>query len=109
MRLLSRWMSGALAGTVAVSTALIGAGSAQAAETTQVYAVHRRITGVTVDVWLDGAPAIPNFAPLTTAVPLDLPSGPHSIAIAPAGQPAWPRSPPRTPVRPGPACRSSPT
>ena len=87
MRLLSRWMSGALAGTVAVSTALIGAGSAQAAETTQVYAVHG-VPGVTVDVWLDGAPAIPNFARLTTAGPLDLPSGPHSVAIAPAGQPA---------------------
>ena len=82
-----RMLSAALAGTLAVSTSLIGAGSAQAAETTQVYAVHG-VPGVTVDVWVDGAPAIPGFSPLTTAGPLDLPSGPHSVAIAPAGEPA---------------------
>ena len=48
--------------------------------TTNVSVVHG-IPGLTVDVYVDGAKAIDDFAPGTVAGPLTLPSGSHSVAI----------------------------
>jgi hypothetical protein len=44
------------------------------------------IPGVTVDVYVDGANAIPNFAPNTVTDPIPLPSGPHKVEIYLAGE-----------------------
>ncbi|AZI59077.1 DUF4397 domain-containing protein [Nakamurella antarctica] len=75
----------AVAGACALglATTLLGAGSASAADTGTVYVVHG-IPGLPVDVYVDGARALDDFAPLTVAGPLELPSGAHKIVIVAA-------------------------
>lgn len=49
------------------------------------------IPGLTVDVYVNGELALPNFEPGTVTDPLNLPSGDYEIAIVPAGgDPALP-------------------
>lgn len=54
------------------------ASAAQATGT--VYVVHG-IPATPVDVYVDGARALDDFAPATTAGPLELPAGPHEVSI----------------------------
>ena len=54
--------------------------------TTNTTVVHG-IPGLTVDVYVDGALTLDDFAPGTVAGPLTLPSGSHSVAITAADAP----------------------
>lgn len=71
------------AASLAVAASLVGALPASAADTAEVYVVHG-VPGLTVDVYVDGALALDDFAPETVAGPLDLPAGSHSVAITAA-------------------------
>ncbi len=68
---------------VAAGTALFGSGSAAAADTATVYAVHG-IPDTPVDVYVDGALAINDFQPTKVAGPLSLPAGTHKIDLTAA-------------------------
>jgi hypothetical protein len=70
------------AASIAVAASLLGASSAAAADTAEVY-VHG-VPGLTVDVYVDGALALDDFAAETVAGPLDLPAGSHAVAITAA-------------------------
>ncbi|GAA4884386.1 DUF4397 domain-containing protein [Actinomycetospora straminea] len=80
MRRLARAAGGVL---IASAIALTTAGTAAAQETGTVYVVHG-IPDTPVDVYVDGERALDDFAPGTSQGPLDLPSGPHQVAIFPA-------------------------
>jgi hypothetical protein len=43
------------------------------------------VPGLTVDVYVNGAKALPNFAPFTVTDPIKLPAGTYDIVIVPAG------------------------
>ena len=73
-------------GLMTAAGALLGAGSASAADTGTVYVVHG-IPDTPVDVYVDGAKAIDDFQPGTVKGPLDLPAGMHKIAITAADAP----------------------
>ena len=73
----------AAAGSLVIATALFSASPAAAADTAEVFVVHG-IPGLTVDVYVDGKRALDDFAPETTAGPLDLPAGSHAVAITAA-------------------------
>ena len=62
------------AASLAVAASLFGALPAAAADTAEVYVVHG-VPGLTVDVYVDGALTLDDFAPETVAGPLDLPGG----------------------------------
>lgn len=80
MRRLARAATGALfASAIALGTA----GIAVAQDTGTVYVVHG-IPDTPVDVYVDGERALDDFAPGTSQGPLDLPSGPHQVAVFPA-------------------------
>lgn len=70
-------------GALALTTAVFGATAASAADTAQVYVVHG-IPGLPVDVYVNGALTLDNFAPETVAGPLDLPAGSYDVAITAA-------------------------
>ena len=56
---------------------------ASAASTATVYVVHG-IPKTPVDVYVDGKRALDDFQPGTSQGPVDLPAGPHKVAIFPA-------------------------
>lgn len=62
----------------------VGTGPALAAQTGTVTVVHG-VPGLTVDVYVNGALALPNFAPFTVTEPLQLPEGNYDIVVVPAG------------------------
>ena len=79
-----RRMSLALGGLLAAAaTTLAIAPAAAAQETGSVYVVHG-IPNTPVDVYVDGARALDDFAPGTSAGPVDLPAGARDVAIFPA-------------------------
>jgi hypothetical protein len=80
MRRLARAAGGAL---IAAAIVLATAGTASAQDTGTVYVVHG-IPDTPVDVYVDGQRALDDFAPGTAQGPLDLPSGPHQVAVFPA-------------------------
>ncbi len=82
-----RLLAAAAVSTLVAASAVLGAGTAAAADVTEVYAVHG-VPGVAVDVYVDGAEAVPDFQPLTVAGPLDVPSGSHTVSINAAGDSA---------------------
>src|SRR5206468_3122659 len=64
-----------LAGAAAlVAAPLMAVGTAQAASTATVTVVHG-IPGTTVDVYVDGAKALPGFTFKTVTKPISLPAG----------------------------------
>jgi len=77
-------MSLALGGLLAAAaTTLAIAPAAAAQETGSVYVVHG-IPNTPVDVYVDGARALDDFAPGTSAGPVNLPAGARDVAIFPA-------------------------
>ncbi len=78
-----RFTAATAAVSIAVAASLLGASSAAAADTAEVYVVHG-VPGLTVDVYVDGALALDDFAAETVAGPLDLPAGSHAVAITAA-------------------------
>ena len=80
---MKRFAATATAGIIAAAGLLAGTGVAAAEETGTVHVVHG-IPGLTVDVWVDGAVALDDFAPLTAQGPIRLPAGEHEIAITAA-------------------------
>ena len=72
------------AGLVAALLATLSPMSvASAASTATVYVVHG-IPKTPVDVYVDGKQALDDFQPGTSQGPIDLPAGPHKVAIFPA-------------------------
>ena len=80
MRRLTLALGGLLA---AAATTLVTAPAATAQETGSVYVVHG-IPNTPVDVYVDGARALDDFAPGKSAGPVDLPAGARQVAIFPA-------------------------
>lgn len=78
-----RLVAGTAAGMLAVAATLMGATSASAADTAAVYVVHG-IPDTPVDVYVNGALTLDDFAPETVAGPLDLPAGSYAVAITAA-------------------------
>jgi hypothetical protein len=76
------WAALAVVGVVAAVTA--GSVLPAAAADGTVYVVHG-IPGVTVDVYVNGAETLPDFAPGTVAGPLTLPEGTYEVKIYAAG------------------------
>lgn len=73
------------AGAVAIAAAVIGMTlPALAGETSKVSVVHG-IPGQPVDVYVNGAKALPDFQPATIAGPLDLPAGSYDIVLTEPG------------------------
>ncbi|WP_111767970.1 DUF4397 domain-containing protein [Nakamurella deserti] len=68
---------------LALTTAVFGATAASAAETAEVYVVHG-IPDLPVDVYVNGALTLDDFAPETVAGPLDLPAGSYDVAVTAA-------------------------
>jgi hypothetical protein len=68
---------------LAVTTAVFGAGAASADDTAQAYVVHG-IPDLTVDVYVNGALTLDDFAPETVAGPLALPAGSYDVAVTAA-------------------------
>ena len=67
----------------ALALALVTAPAAVAQDTATVYVVHG-IPKTPVDVYVDGKRALDDFQPGTSQGPVDLPAGPHKVAIFPA-------------------------
>jgi Domain of unknown function (DUF4397) len=80
MRRMSLAFGGLLA---AAATTVAIAPAAAAQETGSVYVVHG-VPNTPVDVYVDGARALDDFAPGTSAGPVDLPAGARDVAIFPA-------------------------
>ena len=70
-------------GALALATAVFGAGPASAAETATVYVVHG-IPDLPVDVYVNGALTLDDFAPETVTAGLDLPAGSYDVAVTAA-------------------------
>ena len=64
----------------ALALALVAAPAAVAQETATVYVVHG-VPDTPVDVYVDGKRAIDDFEPGTSQGPLQLPAGPHKLAL----------------------------
>ena len=67
----------------ALALALVTAPAAVAQDTAAVYVVHG-VPDTPVDVYVDGQRAIDDFQPGTSQGPVELPAGPHKVAIFPA-------------------------
>jgi hypothetical protein len=67
-------------GTFGVVTQALSANPPPASVT-----VVHGVPGLTVDVYVNGQVALPDFAPKTITDPIELPPGKYAIAIAPAG------------------------
>ena len=79
----SKLSAGLVAGSLtALGLAALGATPAAAISptTADLYVLHA-VPAATVDVYVDGALTLDNFAPGTLAGPLDLPAGDYSVAI----------------------------
>lgn len=74
------------AALAACATAVAAAPAASAQETGSVHIVHG-IPDTPVDVYVDGQRALDDFAPNTTAGPVDLPAGPRAVVIVAADAP----------------------
>ncbi|WP_454048710.1 DUF4397 domain-containing protein [Cellulomonas sp. Marseille-Q8402] len=74
--------AGLAAAAIVVATAALPAAAATAG--TASLSVLHGVPDLTVDVWVDGALTLDDFAPGTLAGPLDLPAGAHSVAITAA-------------------------
>src|SRR4051794_16499725 len=77
----------AAAAAVALVPVLAVASPASAAGTAKVTVVHG-IPDTPVDVYVDGAKALPNFTFKTVTGPISLPAGSHDIAVRKAGDPS---------------------
>jgi hypothetical protein len=64
----------------ALALALVAAPAAVAQETATVYVVHG-VPDTPVDVYVDGKRAIDDFEPGTSQGPVQLPAGPHKLAL----------------------------
>jgi hypothetical protein len=64
----------------ALALALVAAHAAVAQETATVYVVHG-VPDTPVDVYVDGKRAIDDFEPGTSQGPVQLPAGPHKLAL----------------------------
>ena len=64
----------------ALALALVTAPAAVAQDTGTVYVVHG-VPDTPVDVYVDGQRAIDNFEPGTNQGPVELPAGPHEVAL----------------------------
>jgi len=64
----------------ALALALVAAPAAVAQETATVYVVHG-VPDTPVDVYVDGKRAIDDFEPGTSQGPVQLPAGPHTLAL----------------------------
>lgn len=84
MRKLAFTMAAALAAAVG---GLAAAGPAQAADTATVYVVHG-VPNTPVNVFVNGASTLPNFAPGTVAGPLELAPGTYEVKVFPAADTA---------------------
>ncbi|TQM44539.1 DUF4397 domain-containing protein [Pseudonocardia cypriaca] len=74
----------ALGGVLAAAATTLGVSApATAQETAAVYVVHG-IPDTPVDVYVDGARLLDDFQPGSPAGPVDVPSGPHDVALFPA-------------------------
>jgi uncharacterized protein DUF4397 len=80
-----RLMGVGLAAAVAIGL-LAGGGTANAAGKATVNVVHG-IPGVTVDVCVNGAKAIPNFAPGDVVKNIELPAGSYTFKVVAKGDP----------------------
>jgi len=72
----------------AILVSALGFGFAPARAATPAKAtvtVVHGVPGLTVDVYVNGAKALSNFAPFTITDPLKLPAGTYNIVIVPAG------------------------
>lgn len=75
--------AGLVAVLLAVLSPMSAASAASAASTATVYVVHG-IPNTPVDVYVDGQRAIDDFQPGTSQGPVDLPAGPHKVALFPS-------------------------
>jgi len=82
--MLRRFMAVFMGVGLVAALALSAVPASAAAGDGTVYVVHG-IPGVTVDVYVNGAKQLPNFAPGTVAGPLTLPAGNYAIKIFAAG------------------------
>jgi len=73
-----------LAGVALVPLAAAAAPASAATGTATVTVVHG-IPDTPVDVYVDGAKALPDFTFTTVTPPISLPAGSHAIAVRPAG------------------------
>lgn len=73
--------AGAGASAAALAAAIVLAVPAQAAEGDAHLSVLHGVPGLTVDVWVNGARTLDDFAPGTLAGPLALPPGAYDLAI----------------------------
>ncbi len=79
-----RRMTMALGGVLAAAATVLATAPLAAAQATgNVFVVHG-IPDTPVDVYVDGELALDDFAPGTFAGPVQLPAGPHDVAIFPA-------------------------
>ncbi|MEY7973745.1 DUF4397 domain-containing protein [Saccharomonospora xinjiangensis] len=77
---------GVLGAAATLAAAVAGGGVAAAQGTGMVYVVHG-VPDTPVDVYVDGQRTLDDFEPLTVQGPLDVPAGPHEVAIFPADAP----------------------
>ncbi len=77
----------ALAGVALVPLAVAAVPASAATGTATVTVVHG-IPNTAVDVYVDGAKALPDFTFKTVTDPISLPAGSHAIAVRAAGDPA---------------------
>jgi hypothetical protein len=70
---------------IGMAAAFTGTASAQTSPGTGTVTVIHGVPDLTVDVYVDGKPALTGFAPKTVTDPIELPAGEHQIAIRPAG------------------------
>src|SRR4051812_9204188 len=68
---------------LALTTLLLFAPSANAADTASVSVVHG-IPDTPVNVFVNGKSTLPNFEPGTVAGPLELPAGDYDVTVFPA-------------------------
>jgi hypothetical protein len=86
-RALSRSALRVAAASALVAAPVLMTTPAQAADTASVTVVHG-IPDTKVDVYVDGAKALPGFTFKTVTKPISLPAGSHQIAVRKAGDPA---------------------
>lgn len=79
----SRILAGSAAGAILLATAALpmAASAAPSVPGSALLSVVHGVPGTTVDVWVDGALTLDDFAPGTVAGPLTLPPKTYSVAI----------------------------
>jgi len=84
MRLVGTVRLSHLAGATAISLAALAMGATPAVAADATVTVVHGVPGTPVDVYVDGAPAIPNFQ-YETVTTTSLPEGAHTLEVRPAG------------------------